>query len=314
MHPPSREDLTLIARNSDWQVEDIADALRRDVYATPADWRRLLEYLLLGAGASCLLSGIFFFFAYNWAALSPALKIGTAVTSFLLAALVGLYAPLPRLARRVAHTAAVCLIGAVLAVLGQVYQTGANAYDLFLAWSLLSLPWVIAVPFAPLYLVAITVYNLTFITYTQQVGVELSFLVTGMLLFGFNLLCWLILWSRFRDRSAFEWLLQLVAFWAVIVATVNVSAGAYDDRPRQLLFTVLFAGLVYLGWILLAFRERSIFYLALVGGGSLVTVTFLLLRWAHFLNSFLLAGLLVLVGVTALVQSLSRLNRRWQHD
>ena len=314
MLPPSREDIELIARNSDWQAEDIADTLRRDVYATRTDWRRLLEYLLLGAGASCLLSGIFFFFAYNWAALSSALKIGIAVSCFTAAALAGLYAPLPRPARMVAQTAAVCLIGAVLAVLGQVYQTGANAYDLFLVWSLLSLPWVIAVPFAPLYLVAIVVYNLTFVTYTQQVGVELSFLVTGMLLFGFNLLCWLVLWSRFRDRSSFQWLLQLVAFWAVIVATVNVSAGAYDDRPRQLLFTVLFAGLAYLGWILLAMRERSIFYLALVGGGSLVTVTFLLLRWADFLNSFLLAGLLVLVGVTALVQALNRLNRRWQNE
>ena len=314
MLAPSREDIQRIARQSDWQTEDVAETLRREVYATPADWRRLGEYLLLGAGASCLLSGIFFFFAYNWAALSAAMKIGTAVSCFTAAALAGLYAPLPRLPRMVAHTAAVCLIGAILAVLGQVYQTGANAYDLFLAWSLLSLPWVIAVPFAPLYLVAIVVYNLTFVTYTQQVGVELSFLVTGMLLFGFNILCWMLLWSRYRNRSAFQWLLQLVAFWAVIVATVNVSAGAYDDRPRQLLFTVLLAGLVYLGWILLSLRERSIYYLALVGGGSLVTVTFLLLRWADFLNSFLLAGLLVLVGVTGLVQTLNRLNRRWQNE
>ncbi len=311
MQRPSREDIHLIARNSDWQPEDIHRTLKTDVYATDRDWRKLLEYLLLGAGASFLLSGIFFFFAYNWAALSSLYKIGTALVCFLLASLTGLLAPLPRLGRWVSHTAAVALIGAVLAVLGQVYQTGANAFDLFLMWTFLSLPWVAAIPFAPLWLILVSLVNVSFITYTQQVGIELTFLVTGMLLFGFNLLLWLLLWSLHRSRSGFDWLLQLVAFWTVIVATVNVSAGAYDDHPRQLLLTVLFALLGYTGWVLFALRQRSIYYLALVGGGTLVTATFLLLRWADFLNSFLLAGLIILLGVTGLVHYLNRLNRSW---
>ncbi|PPK85784.1 putative membrane protein DUF2157 [Neolewinella xylanilytica] len=311
MQKPVREDIHLIARNSDWRQEDIHRTLQSDVYASGRDWRKLTEYLLLGAGASFLLSGVFFFFAYNWAALTAGVKIGIAVGCFLAAAVPAVIAPMPRLGRSVLHTAAAVLIGAILAVLGQVYQTGANAFDLFLVWSLLCIPWVVALPFAPLYLVAITLMNVTFITYTQQIGIELTFLVTGMLLFGFNLLCWLLLWSGFRSKPSFRWLLQLVAFWAVIVATVNVSAGAYDDYPRQLLFTALFAVLAYAGWVLLALRQRSIYYLALVGGGSLVTLTFLLLRWADFLNSFFLAGLLILLGVTALVHYLNRLNSSW---
>ncbi|WP_116107826.1 DUF2157 domain-containing protein [Lewinella sp. IMCC34191] len=312
MHKASREEIHLVARNSDWRTEDVKRTLETDVYASERDWRRLLEYLLLGAGASFLLSGIFFFFAYNWEALSGRTKIGIALGTFLIAGLTGSFAPLPRLTRSVVHTAAVVLIGAVLAVLGQVYQTGANAYDFFFGWLVLSLPWVVSVPFAPLYLVFVGLINAAFITYTQQIGIELSFLVTGMLLFGCNLICWMYLWSRFRTRPSFNWLLQLVAFWAVIVATVNISAGAYDDYPQQLFFTVLFAALAYAGWVLLALRQRSIYYLALVGGGSLITLNFLLLRWANFLDSFLLAGLLILGGVTLLVHYLNRLNRSWR--
>ncbi|MGB3800727.1 MAG: DUF2157 domain-containing protein, partial [Lewinella sp.] len=297
--------------NSDWRLDDIRHTLQTDVYASETDWRKLLEYLLLGSGASFLLSGIFFFFAYNWEALSGATKIGIAGGAFLVTALAGIFAPLPRLPRLIMHTAAVTLIGAILAVLGQVYQTGANAYDFFLGWLILSLPWAAALPFAPLYLVVVGLINAAFITYTQQIGIELSFLVTGMLLFGCNLICWMVLWSWFRSRPRFNWLLQLVAFWAVIVATVNISAGAYDEYPTQLFYTVLFAALVYAGWALLALRERSLYYLALVGGGSLVTLTFLLLRWAQFLDSFLLAGLFILIGVTVLVHYLNRLNRSW---
>ncbi|WP_116125032.1 DUF2157 domain-containing protein [Lewinella sp. IMCC34183] len=314
MQAPTRYLIHLAARHSNWQRTDIARTLAGEVYADAEDWRSLLHYLLLGAGAAFLLSGIFFFFAYNWVALAPAVKIGCAVGSFAVAAFGGLFAPLPAPARRVVLTAAVALIGAVLGVLGQVYQTGANAYDFFLGWALLSLPWIAVLGYAPLWLLFTGLVNVTFIMYTQQLGIELSYLVSGMLLFAFNLLIWLFLWARYRQRTGFDWLLRAVAGWAVLVATVNVSAGAFDERPVQLLLTTLFAAAVYAGWVLLGLRERSVYYLALTGGGSLITLTFLLLRWATFANAYLLAGGVLLVGVTLLTQQLNRLNRRWRAE
>ena len=40
--------------------------------------------------------------------------------------------------------AASVLVGVLLAVIGQVYHTGADAYSLFAAWTLLILPWTLA--------------------------------------------------------------------------------------------------------------------------------------------------------------------------
>ncbi|THH40064.1 DUF2157 domain-containing protein [Neolewinella litorea] len=312
MEAPTRYIVHLVARHSNWHPRDIDRTLRDDVYASRADWRQLLQYLLLGAGASFLLSGIFFFFAYNWAALPAPIKIGLPVGGFTLTALAGLFLPLGDLARRVTLTAAVVLIGAILAVLGQVYQTGANAYDLFLTWSVLTLPWLVAVRFAPLWLLFVGLINVTFITYTQQLGIELAYLVSGMLLFGFNLAAWGLIWWLFRWRTGFDWLLRVIAFWAVIIATINISAGAYDGQPWQLIFTVLLAAVTYAGWTWLSLQQRSIYYLALVGGGTLITLTFLILRWMDSAPGYLLAGTLLLVGITLLTRLLNHLNLGWR--
>ena len=43
-------------------------------------------------------------------------------------------------------------VGALLAVFGQTYQTGADPFELFLTWALLIVPWTLAARFEPLYL------------------------------------------------------------------------------------------------------------------------------------------------------------------
>ena len=50
----------------------------------------------------------------------------------------------------VSHNGATFLIGTLFAVFGQIYQTGADAYDLFLGWTLFTILWAVAIRFAPL--------------------------------------------------------------------------------------------------------------------------------------------------------------------
>ena len=53
------------------------------------------------------------------------------------------------------------LTGALLALTGQVYQTGADTYELFGWWAVLILPWVLVGRFSPLWLVWLALLNLT---------------------------------------------------------------------------------------------------------------------------------------------------------
>lgn len=114
-----------------------------------AEWALLLDRTLLATGAGLCVAAVIYFFAGNWAALPDAAKLGGAMA--LVAACAGwaLRAP-ERRSGRVALVAASWLTGALLAVYGQTYQTGADAWTLFAAWAGLLVPWVLAARHAPL--------------------------------------------------------------------------------------------------------------------------------------------------------------------
>lgn len=148
----------------------LAHALRLAV-ATPrrADWRRFLSTVLLGFGSLLVLSGVIYFFAYNWAALHRFGKMG-----LLLAAILGACIAAWRLGETVAGQFALLfaavLVGPLLAVYGQAYQTGADPYELFLGWSLLILPWVVLARFAPLWLLLLVLVNTGLSLFWTQVA------------------------------------------------------------------------------------------------------------------------------------------------
>ena len=84
-----------------------------------------------------------FFFAYNWADLPLPVKFATLGGGAGLAAIAAMLARLDTVFGQALLISASVLIGIWLAVIGQVYQTGADSYELFAAWALLILPWVV---------------------------------------------------------------------------------------------------------------------------------------------------------------------------
>jgi uncharacterized membrane protein len=107
-------------------------------------WRLWAQRVLLVLGAAHFLAGVVFFFAYNWQDLGPFARFGLIQGGLVLAIVASVLAGLHRPAGRALLVAASVLTGVLFAVIGQVYQTGADAWELFAAWSLLVLPWVIA--------------------------------------------------------------------------------------------------------------------------------------------------------------------------
>lgn len=107
-------------------------------------WARWALRALLALGAGHLLAGIVFFFAYNWDDLAPMAKFAILQGGIVVSVVAALIVKTDRLAGQVLLIAATVLVGTLLAVIGQVYQTGADAYHLFLLWTLLVFPWVLA--------------------------------------------------------------------------------------------------------------------------------------------------------------------------
>jgi uncharacterized membrane protein len=108
----------------------------------PEAWTRLLTLAAGGVGAGLLASALVTFFAANWDHMGRVARLGVLELALVAAALVAARW-FGRLAARLALDLGFVAVGALLAVFGQTYQTGADPYELFLGWAALGAPWVL---------------------------------------------------------------------------------------------------------------------------------------------------------------------------
>jgi len=134
-------------------------------------WWRWANRSLLFVGAALLLAGVIFFFAYNWGRMHAVSKFCVIEAGLWLCAIGALRSGLEKITSKVLLLSACVLVGALLAVYGQVYQTGADAYENYVLWALLILPWVIIGRFGALWILWLTVSNVALILFWTQVEV-----------------------------------------------------------------------------------------------------------------------------------------------
>ena len=131
-----REDIHIISRHSNWSHKSIQKLLEKEIYADKVAWEKFLRLFFISLGVSFTTTGIIFFFAYNWADLHKFAKIGVIEAVVLVVSAVILFSKLKPDIKNILLTGAAVLVGILFTVFGQIYQTGANAYDLFLIWTI----------------------------------------------------------------------------------------------------------------------------------------------------------------------------------
>ena len=134
-----------------------------------AFWARWGMRALLALGVGQFLAGVVFFFAYNWNDLSDIAKFSVVETALAIAVGSALLIGLDRVFGQMLLIAASVLTGVLLAVIGQVYQTGADAFELFVAWAALILPWTIISRHAAHWLLWLVVAETALVLYCEQV-------------------------------------------------------------------------------------------------------------------------------------------------
>jgi uncharacterized membrane protein len=132
------------------------------------NWGLWTSRLLLVLGVTLILSGIIYFFAFNWAKIMPAMKLGSLQVAILACLTASYFYGFQQLSGKILLLSAAVLVGVFLAVFGQIYQTGADAYNLFMMWALLILPWVAVSEFATLWLVWLVIGNISLALYWNQ--------------------------------------------------------------------------------------------------------------------------------------------------
>lgn len=108
---------------------------------SPKQWLLALDRVLAIYGILLLAMGSILFFAFNWDALHYIAKLGLACAALSGFAGLAWLCPVQSVLYRLALFACALTTGGLLALVGQIYQTGADTWQLFAVWALLIIPW-----------------------------------------------------------------------------------------------------------------------------------------------------------------------------
>ncbi|MDQ7734161.1 DUF2157 domain-containing protein [Halomonas sp. SpR1] len=286
---------------------------------SPRAWAVFIDRLLLWLGGLALAFAVLFFVAYNWAEMGRWLRFGMVQAVMVLAVGIAVWSKATPMVKRVALTAASLLVGVLLALFGQVYQTGADTWQLFFTWAVLTLPWVWVARYELLWVLWLGLLNLTIGLYFRTWGGPFGILANSDAalwgLFGLNTLA-LATWewgAHYRSWPR-QWAVRLLALGSGVPITLLLLMWIVDagllSWPVVAIYPLWLAALygVYRFW-----RPE----LFMIAGGciSLLTVVTLLLARVLLWEGEWQEGSLMLIAIAVLVMGagavvwLKRLHR-----
>ena len=313
-----RDDIHIISRNSNWSAPGVDRALKDHVYNHKAAWQQFLKLLFLSLGIGFTTAGVLFFFAYNWDSLHKFVKMGLIEGLIIIITLVIVFARINSTVKNILLTAVSVIVGVLMAVFGQVYQTGANAYDLFLSWTLSITLWVIISNFAPLWLVYITLISATLILYGQQVAQDWSDVLLYTLQFLLNT-CFLLLsllLSKYKPAlKAPSWFPIILTLAAVTVATMGMITGIFDQHQPAFIWLILVTLIMYAAGVVYGFQRKSPFYLSIIFFSLIVILSAWFIRLSDGGSGTLLFTSLFIIGsVTLLIKKIIDIQKKWSNE
>jgi uncharacterized membrane protein len=299
---------------------------------TRAEGLRFLAHCLRTAGVLSLAAGLVFFVAANWGRLEVFGRFLLVELVLLGCAVVAFIRPPPSFAGRGALFLAFVATGALLALFGQTYQTGADVYELFLGWALLGLPLALVAQWSMTSATWVLVFNTALLLYSgwQPTGGMLWMLLGSRHVSPSYILlaaCWLnlLLWfiADWRESAVVPgWVRRILvsaAFtfctWAGMVALFDADRSGY---PREFDGPALLASLATMAAAAAyAYRKRQDIYpLAVVAGSLIVIGTGIVIKLFDNANEgvLLLSALWLIGSSTVAGRVLLRLMRQWRDE
>lgn len=255
--------------------------------------------LLKLAGVLSLAAGLVFFVAANWSAFPVAGRFALVEAAFALSVGLALWRPPPHALGRYALLGAFVAAGALLALFGQTYQTGADVYELFLTWTLLGLPLVLAAQWSVAWAAWTLVLNVSLLLFCgfrpeagllwvvfSGFGLDLPHLLIGAMIV--DAVLWLAGLAAARTRWSYvapQWLCRFALAGAVAFGTwagfVAIAGFGFDDSADPLVVLIVLG--VLAGIATHTLRKRAdVFPLAAIAASLIVLSSTGIARYASF--------------------------------
>lgn len=269
---------------------------QQPLHASVDDWLALADKLLLFVAGLLLFAAVVFFFAYNWPLMHHLSKLALAGSAVLVTGTVAMISAADSALQRAALFSCSLLTGALLALIGQIYQTGADIWQLFAAWALLVTPLVLLGKSRASYLLWFVIIELALWRYLDSRS-RLWLLDSAQMLALFSLLNLLLLLFaefalprlRVRKHKPLCWLAGLAL---LLPLSIGAIMGVWEAEYRiNLISYIMLAGVMALWYFRL---QRDLLLFALLLFSAITVSTVLLARLMGGADGFFLFNLLAL--------------------
>ena len=258
-------------------------------------WWQFADYALTVLGGLALACSVMFFVAYNWDDIGKFSQFAL-VEGLIVAAVIGYWKfGHETLAGKVALLVGGVLVGVLLALYSQTYQTGADPWQLFFYWGLLVLPWLAISRFAVMWVLWIGLLNITLATYftprfflVDEHSLTWSiFALNTFFLFSAEVVAPRVSWLATR------WPHRLLAMASGVPITQLAMVAVMDQESSEpVALLVWLAGLIVL-YVVYHNKIRDLFLLA---GGCLSIIVVIVTWLAWLLMDGLDEGALLIIG------------------
>ena len=312
-----REDIYIINRHADLTERGVDRVLKENIYNDKEAWKKFLRLFFITLGIGFSVSGVVFFFAYNWADLHKFVKIALVEGLIISTTAVALLPKINSNVRNIVLTGSAVLVGVLFALFGQIYQTGANAYDFFLAWTLFITIWVVVANYTPLWFLYLILINTTLVLYSQQVAQDWSEVLVFTLLFSINaivLVIALVLSTSKRIEPVPNWFLYSVALASTTFATIGIAVGIFEKYAIAFPILISIAFIVFTLGIWHGLKSKSIFFLAIIPFSVIVIISALLIKVSDGEMMLLLISLFIIASITFVIKNLMNIQKKWSNE
>lgn len=289
------------------------------LHPTTDEWLRLANRILLSAAILLFSAALIFFFAYNWPAMPHLAKLAVAATALLVFAGAALCSPLHSALQRALLLGTSLTCGALLALIGQIYQTGADIWQLFFSWALLITPLVLLAKSRASYLLWLCLLELTLGRYLDSrslfwlLGSEQQLLLFSLANVPLLLFCQLALPKLgVAHAQPLRWLVAVALLLPLTLGgIIGVWQAEYSVNLLCYLFLAAILAITYLLW------QRDLLIFALLLFSAIAVATSALARLfdaADELLSFNLLALFVIASSASAAIWLKKLMQEPAHD
>lgn len=270
---------------------------------SPRQWRWFLDRFALWLGVALCAAGAICFIAANWDEIGKFARLFGLQAALVLTTIAAARLGPARASGQAALWLAMILLGGLLALIGQTYQTGADTWELFALWTALALPWAIAGRSPALWWQWLLLAN---VAYTLWLGLHRGLwsgyfesLAPNLGLFnGLLLLLWHAAGTRWAEFSGSTGrrLLAAAMIGCLSFAAMDAILGREDASPTPIvlwLLATLIAGVFHLR------VRRDLVVLAMLALGTIAVVTAALAEGLLEDNDSAIAYLVIAIAVVA---------------